>query len=236
MKKYPIQILTDRATWWAGIKEHPSTDAIVQLLLFTICASATYGSTLGIWNSPKMMLYTSIKFPLVVVGSILLVSGLNHLLAHICNAGLQFKQVLTLTLFAMAIMCWILLALLPIIVFFLLTSAGSSGGTAEIQLAHNSVLLLHITCIGSAGIVGVRSLWQGIIELCTTTCNHFALLISWLGSFVFVGCQLSWMLRPFIGSPFYPVHFLRPDALDRNFYEFILMEVLPFVFKNGGTF
>jgi hypothetical protein len=30
---------------------------------------------------------------------------------------------------------------------------------------------------------------------------------------------LSWILRPFIGSPDLPLQFLRPDALHGNFYE-----------------
>ena len=38
---------------------------------------------------------------------------------------------------------------------------------------------------------------------------------------------MGWILRPFLGSPFYDVVFLRPDALDRNFYEFIFADVVP---------
>ena len=57
-----------------------------------------------------------------------------------------------------------------------------------------------------------------------------ALAAVWVGAYAFVGTQLGWMLRPFVGSPFYPVVFLREDALDRNFYEFVLGEVVPFLF------
>jgi hypothetical protein len=49
-----------------------------------------------------------------------------------------------------------------------------------------------------------------------------------------VGSQLSWMLRPFVGSPFHEVRFLRPDALERNFVEFVLKDVLPYVLKGGS--
>ena len=234
MKKYSILLLIDRSGWWARLRHDCPTDAISHVLIFTAIATAAYGSTLGLWHSPTMMLYTSIKFPLVVIGSTFIVTGLNWLLAQLSSSGLQFKQILALTLSAMALMSWILLALLPIIVFFLLTSAGTASGKEEIQLAHNSVLLLHVCCIGSAGTVGVQSLWQGILELASEQCNHSTLLLGWLASFAFVGCQLSWMLRPFIGSPFYPVQFFRADAFNRNFYEFILFEVLPFVFTKGG--
>jgi hypothetical protein len=55
----------------------------------------------------------------------------------------------------------------------------------------------------------------------------------WLVCFGFVGCQMAWVLRPFVGSPFYPVAFLRSDALDRKFYEFVFGEVLPFLIRGG---
>ena len=35
----------------------------------------------------------------------------------------------------------------------------------------------------------------------------------------FLGCQLSWILRPFFGNPNIEVTFLREDALGRSFYE-----------------
>ena len=36
---------------------------------------------------------------------------------------------------------------------------------------------------------------------------------------LFLGSQLSWILRPFIGAPYLPVAFLRDTAFQGNFYE-----------------
>ncbi len=44
-------------------------------------------------------------------------------------------------------------------------------------------------------------------------------LTAWLAGNLLVGAQLSWNLRPFIGSPDKPVQFLRPDPFKGNFYE-----------------
>jgi len=44
-------------------------------------------------------------------------------------------------------------------------------------------------------------------------------LFAWLASNLFLGSQLCWILRPFIGSPGLPVEFLRPNAFQGNFYE-----------------
>jgi hypothetical protein len=44
-------------------------------------------------------------------------------------------------------------------------------------------------------------------------------LYAWLAGNLFLGSQLSWILRPFIGSPEMRVEFLRKTAFDGNFYE-----------------
>jgi len=47
-------------------------------------------------------------------------------------------------------------------------------------------------------------------------------LFAWLLGNFLLGSQLSWILRPFIGSPGLPVEFLRENALKGNFYETVL--------------
>ena len=44
----------------------------------------------------------------------------------------------------------------------------------------------------------------------------------WIALYSFVGAQLTWLVRPFLGNPGAPVEYLRPYAerlgLDSNFY------------------
>ena len=91
--------------------------------------------------------------------------------------------------------------------------------------------LKRLTCavLAAAGLAGVASLWAALRRMVPSPRAAKALAAVWIGAYAFVGTQLGWMLRPFVGSPFYPVVFLREDALDRNFYEFLLGEVLPFL-------
>jgi hypothetical protein len=46
-----------------------------------------------------------------------------------------------------------------------------------------------------------------------------ATLLAWLGGNLLLGTQLSWVLRPFIGTPGLPVEFLRDEPLRGNFFE-----------------
>jgi PAS domain S-box-containing protein len=45
---------------------------------------------------------------------------------------------------------------------------------------------------------------------------------AWLAGNLFLGSQLSWILRPFIGTPTLPVEFFRDEALKGNFFEAVL--------------
>ena len=67
---------------------------------------------------------------------------------------------------------------------------------------------------------------RGLRELCRPGTPIGWLHASWLASNAFVGCQFAWILRPFLGSPNYPVVFLRSDALEGNFYEFVLVTII----------
>ena len=98
------------------------------------------------------------------------------------------------------------------------------------QLFTGMGLFLGIAALGAAGLAGIGSLWSALRRLVPDRGRAAALAAVWVGAYAFVGTQLGWMLRPFVGSPFYPVVFLREDALDRNFYEFVLGEVVPFLF------
>jgi hypothetical protein len=44
-------------------------------------------------------------------------------------------------------------------------------------------------------------------------------MLAWLTVNLFLGAQLVWNLRPFIGAPELSEQFLRPNALEGNFYE-----------------
>src|SRR4051812_49094791 len=50
--------------------------------------------------------------------------------------------------------------------------------------------------------------------------RHRLVLWCWIGVFTLVGIQMAWLLRPFIGSPYADVQFLRDDPWD-NAYEFV---------------
>ena len=61
--------------------------------------------------------------------------------------------------------------------------------------------------IGSSGLC--RRLYRPLI---LKRPRHRSLLFVWLGIYAFVGIQMAWVLRPFIGNPAQPTHFFRQQA------------------------
>ena len=226
----PFVLLADREAFWQRMaSSRLPWRGLLEMAAFVVFACALYGIVLAGWRSPRLSLYVAAKLPSLFLGTAVLVAGFNWTIASILGSGLSFKSTLFAVFAAMAVGSWILLALLPVVLLFLLSGVARAGTHAELQYAHNSILVAHVFVLSLAGVLGNAALLGGLHRLVHPRCPAVALFCGWLSAFAFVGCQLSWILRPFVGSPFFPVEFLRPDALERNFYEFLFAEVIPFL-------
>jgi len=230
MNSLPLVLLRDREAFWTRMQAQDLRwRELAGLVAFVCVACALYGAVLAGWRSPRLSLYVAGKLPALFLGTTVFVAVFNWMVASILGSGLSFKATVFTVFASMTIGCWILLSLVPVSLFFLLSGVSCSGTHYDLQYAHNSILMTHIFVLALAGIGGNAALLQGLRRIVRPRCPASPLFYSWLAAFAVVGCQLSWILRPFIGSPFFPVEFLRPDALDRNFYEFVFTEVLPFL-------
>ena len=234
MRSTVQQILDPASAFWGQVAAQRGLGRqMLRLLLFIIVASALYGAVMAGWRSPKLALYVALKLPMLLLGTTGLVMILNWMIASLFGADLSFAQVVALTWSAMAVAAFLLLSLAPVALFFTLTSAAAEGPPEELQFTHNCLLVTHISLIALAGAAGNMSLLRGLRRLVPPGCALTPIYAGWVIAFAGVGCQFSWMLRPFVGSPFFPVAFMRPDALDRNFYEFVFGEVVPYILYGG---
>jgi hypothetical protein len=234
MKALPIIVLRDREALWNALNARElGWRDLLSLMAFVVLACALYGAVLAGWRSPRLSLYVAIKLPVLFLGTITIVAVFNWMTATVLGSGLSFRATVFVVLASMTIGCWILLSLVPVTLFFMVSAVAYTGTDEALRYAHNSILMTHIFVLAIAGIAGNVAMLKGLRRVVGPRCPVGVLFMLWLTAFAFVGCQLSWILRPFVGSPFYAVAFMRPDCLDRNFYEFIFTEVLPFLLTGG---
>ena len=185
---------------------------------FIICVGAgVYGVTVGIWRAPLQSFYTAIKFPLLIFLTCGGNALLNGMLAQVLGSGLSFRQTSVAILMSFAIASLILGGFAPI-TLFVWYNAPALGSKSAV-LGHSVMLLTHVCAIAVAGIIANRRLLDLLKKVSGRDRTARAVFCSWLAGNLFLGAQLAWNLRPFIGSPKLIVEFLRPDPLRGNFYE-----------------
>lgn len=177
---------------------------------------ALYGGVVGLWRAPLQAVFTAVKMPLLIFLTCGGNALLNGLLAQVLGAGLGFRQSALAILMSFTIAALILAALSPVALFILanapaLDSAGRNVG-------HSVTLLTDVLFVAYAGVVANQRLLRLLERICTSPEAARRVFWSWLAGNLFLGAQLAWILRPFIGSPGLPVQFLRDDPLHGTFY------------------
>ncbi len=216
----------EKDRFWRRLFEH---------VCLVVVATAVYGAVLAAWRSPVLAGYVAAKLPVVFVGSTLVVSVFCWMAGLATGADLRYREVLGSVFFAMSIAGTILIALAPIVFFFIVTAAPDAGTPDEMRFAHGCMLLVHIVVFAVAGVVGNAMLVKALRARVPKTCRLGLMLFLWLASFAVVGCQLGWMSRPLVGSPNIKVEFLREDALKGNFLESVFVQTIPTVLKGGSS-
>lgn len=184
--------------------------------LVIVLGCGGYGITLGLWRDPVQSAYTAVKFPLLIFITCAGNALLNGCLALVLGAGLGFRQTMVAILMSFAIVAMILAAFAPIMLFLLWNTPPLAGrGTT----GHSITLLAHVTLISFAGVAGNHRLLLLLKHHTDSARTAWTVLLAWLGGNLLLGSQVSWILRPFVGSPGLPVEFLRDDPLRGNFFE-----------------
>lgn len=182
-----------------------------------IIGCGAYGFSMGIWHGWEMASYVGIKLPLVIFCTLLLNGAINGMLAMVLGSGIGFKHSIQFLLAGFTLMSLILLSLSPIVFYVVLQAQSPTHPNAKDW--HSMSLLMHTAVIAYAGITSHRSLLRHVQEFATTKKHGSYAFIAWLAGNLFVGAQLSWVMRPFFGTPGSEIQFLRDDPMSGNFYE-----------------
>ncbi len=194
-----------------------------------VAGAGLYGAAMGWWRDPQQALYTAAKLPLIILLTTAGNALLNAMLAPLLGLNIPFRQSFLAILMSFALASTILGAFSPLAAFMvwnappMSSQAGGSTGT------YNFIQLTHVVVIAFAGTAANVRLLQLLQRLGRDTRVARRVLFAWLAGNLLLGSQLSWILRPFIGSPNLPVQFLRDNAFKGNFFETVVRSVLQLI-------
>ncbi len=203
-------ILRDRQAFFREIREGQDLrDKIRAMLISSIAFLALYGAVLGSTHSLWQAMSSAVKLPLLFLATLIVCAPTLYFFNLIFGSDQSLSQNIALMLTAITVTAVVLLSFAPIVLFFLLTSSN-----------YQFFKLLNVGVFTVAGVIGVLFLAQGmrLVSASGTEGAHARLMVVrlWIIVYAFVGSQVAWTLRPFIGAPTMKFELFR--QLGGNFY------------------
>jgi len=218
-------ILRDRHQFFEEIREGIGVQQKTRSMVVSTAAFlAVYGAVLGSTHSLIQALSSAAKLPILFLITLAICVPALYVLSVLFGASQRLTQSIALVLSAITVTAVLLLSFAPITFFFMLTTSG-----------YQFFKLLNVLFFVIAGSLGMVFLSQGMQVVSTSDKQEGVkmrrlLLYVWIVLYAFVGSQMAWTLRPFIGYPDAKFELVR--ELGGNFYSNILIslgEVLGFL-------
>jgi hypothetical protein len=211
-------------TW---LERHDARRVALYVSVIAIGAGP-FGATMGWWRDPMNGLFVAIKFPLIILLTALGNALLNAMLAPLLGLNITLRQSVMAVFMSFAITAAVLGAFSPLL-GFLVWNAPPMSLDVKSTPTYGFIKLTCVAMIAFAGIVGNVRLFQLLAQLGGSRAVARRVLFAWLAVNLFLGSQLTWIARPFIGAPGLPVAFLREQAFRGNFYENVFVTVMEFL-------
>jgi hypothetical protein len=198
------------------------TRLVLGHLVLIVAGTALFGAAVGLWRAPLQALYTALKLPLILLATAFGNALLNGMLAPLLGLKLGFRQSFLAMVMSFASAAAILGAFSPLLLFQVWNTPQFMAGGTPHGGGYDLLLLTQAAAIAFAGVAAHVRLLQWLRHISRSGPVAGRVLLAWLAGNLLLGSQLSWILRPFVGTPRLPVQFLRTDALEGNFFEAIL--------------
>ena len=207
------QILRNRQQFFEEIRDGFGLRPKVRsILVSSFVFLAVYGAVLGSTHSPAQALSSAVKLPIMFLATLMVCVPTLYFFNVLFGSDQGISQNVALILTAIVVTAVLLVSFAPIAIFFLLT-------TSQYQFFK----LLNVAIFGISGLMGILFLGQGMRVMKgseTGETERRWVLRLWMFLYAFVGSQLAWTIRPFIGAPSMEFEMFR--QLGGNFYTNIL--------------
>ncbi len=209
-----LQNLQNKEAYFETIidEKHPLKRILKQFLLMNLLGFI-YGIVMGCYNGFFQAISSGIKLPILFSLVIIICFPAFFIIQFVIGSRLSFAQMLTIIISSFTLINAIMVSFSTIVLFFLITGNNYSF----LKLLHFAVFVL-------SAIFGMIT----IIEALKFSCEKkniypktgVKVFYFWIIIIGFVGLQLGWSLRPFIGSKEEPFEIFRKKG--GNIYQSLI--------------
>ena len=194
-----------RRAAWTTQSQRPLS-ATRDLVAYVVLFGMTYGAVMGAFGGVFgdrfwQVVYSAIKVPLLLLVTFLISLPSFFVLNSLFGLRRDLGQAIRALVAAQAGVATVLVSLAPLTLLWYASSADYQAAVL-FNAAMFAVASLAVQWL-------LRGFYRPLIE---RNPLHRTLLWAWLVVYAFVGIQMAWILRPFVGSPTTPVEFFREDS------------------------
>ena len=189
---------------------------LIQQTLIIFLFTFLYGIVMGSFNSWQQALVTGTKIPILILLALLICFPAFFVIQYMLGSKMSLMKMINMVLSGFVVQSTIMLSFSPIAIFFMINGYN-----------YSFLKLLHVAIIGFSGIFGMKIILDALKYSCEKSNVYPKIGIKifkfWIIVFAFVGMQLAWNLRPFVGSKELPFELFREK--EGNFYLAIAQSV-----------
>jgi hypothetical protein len=183
---------------------------VAMIVLFGMIYGALMGLFYGPGQAPRgwQAAYSAMKVPLLLMLTFLLALPSFYVLNMLMGLAGDFREALRALLATQAGLTVVLASLGPFTVLFYLSTTN-----------YDAAVLFNALMFGTASFAGQRLLKRFYAPLIARDARHRRMVRFWIVLYAFVGIQMGWVLRPFIGDPRTGTTFFREGAWGNAYIE-----------------
>ncbi len=215
-------------------RQKSSDRAWIKTTIWMVCiVGPIYGIAMGSYawidghrsfsQQALQMLYSGLKLPLLITTTVGLSLPSFFVLNSLFGLRDDFREAVRAVISAQAGLVIILASLTPLTFFFYVSNTATTS--------YSAAILFNALMFAVASISAQRLLASWYAPLIEKNSRHRGMMVLWIFVFAFVGIQMGYVLRPFIGDPKSPTTFLR-----ENPFENAYIRVWELVLEVSGAF
>lgn len=175
-------------------------------LAAVVSGGAVYGAVMGTFGGLSgdrvlQVVFSAVKVPLLILVTTALTMPSFFVVNSLLGLRADFAQAAKAVTATQAAVTVVLASLAPYTALWYASTRD-----------YHEATLFNALIFTVASVAAQRVLVRRYAPLIARDPRHRVMMWAWLGGYAFVGIQMGWVLRPFIGQPGKPVTFFRTDT------------------------
>ncbi len=183
------RLLREPADFVAWVCETPNPVAAARALVLVVLAcGGIFGAALGLYRGGLQVVYAAVKLPLVLLLTAGICAPVFACARWALGATPTFRRDLICVLAALALTSLAVAGMTPLVLLGIV-----------VEIGYHKLILLTVGICATGGVFGLRLFLQALEARQTVGRTFVAGLL--LSTFMLVGAQMSWTLRPYLVRP-----------------------------------